>query len=295
MKAKITLIVLSFLFSLQTFSQSPSWLWAKSAGGTLNDPARSVTADASGNIIAVGYFFSPTITFGSTTLIKTVTTGSFIADMFIVKYDASGNVLWAKSAGGTSVDYARSVTADASGNIIVAGSFQSATITFGSTTLTDGEFIVKYDTAGTVIWAESIGSRSITSDASGNIIVARYFYGPTLTLGSTTLTNVDSTGNTADMYVAKLGIITVGINEMTNDEFPLTIYPNPTTTEVTLNFVKAARYEVQLRNMIGEVLFKKTTSTEQMKINLRDFPKGIYFIAVQDEKNNLVVRKIVKM
>ncbi|MEK6616209.1 MAG: T9SS type A sorting domain-containing protein, partial [Bacteroidota bacterium] len=57
--------------------------------------------------------------------------------MFFVKYDPSGNVLWAKSAGGTSYDEANSVTADASGNIIAAGFFKSPTITFGSTTLTN--------------------------------------------------------------------------------------------------------------------------------------------------------------
>ena len=292
MKAKITLIVLSFLFSLQTFSQSPNWLWAKSAGFTFNNVANSVTADASGNIIAAGHFVSA-ITFGSTTL---TSAGDY--DMFIVKYDTAGNVLWAKSAGGTAREIARSVATDASGNIIAAGSFESAAITFGSITLTNVAYgdilIVKYDTGGNVLWAKSaVGiyqdeAYSVTTDSSGNIIAAGFFESPSLTFGSTTLTN-------GGIFVAKLGVITVGINEMTNDEFPLTIYPNPTTTEVTLNFVKAARYEVQLRNMIGEVLFKTTTSTEQMKIDLRDFPKGIYFIAVQDEKNNLVVRKIVKM
>ncbi|MEK6616208.1 MAG: hypothetical protein AABZ32_08880, partial [Bacteroidota bacterium] len=113
-------------------AQAPNYLWAKSAGGTSNDYATSVTADASGNIIAAGSFVSPTITFGSTTL-----TNAGSVDMFFVKYDPSGNVLWAKSAGGTSYDEATSVTADASGNIIAAGLFVSPTITFGSTTLTN--------------------------------------------------------------------------------------------------------------------------------------------------------------
>jgi hypothetical protein len=30
-------------------------------------------------------------------------------------------------------------------------------------------------------------------------------------------------------------------------------------------------------------------------LDVRTLPSGIYFVAVRDEKNNLVVRKIVKM
>jgi hypothetical protein len=52
---------------------------------------------------------------------------------------------------------------------------------------------------------------------------------------------------------------------------------------------------VQLANTLGEILFQTTTSAEQMKIEVRDFPKGIYFVSVRDGENNLVVRKVVKM
>ena len=157
-KRKITLTVLSFLFSLQTFSQSPDWLWAQSAGGTSGDEGRSCATDASGNVIATGLFSSPTITFGTTVL-----TNAGGNDMFIVKYDPSGNVLWAKSAGGTSGAGGNSCTTDASGNIIATGYFTSPTITFGTTVLTNANagssdiFIVKYDSGGNVLWAKSEG------------------------------------------------------------------------------------------------------------------------------------------
>jgi hypothetical protein len=59
--------------------------------------------------------------------------------MYVVKYDASGNVLWAKSStgGGTSSDLANSVAVDGSGNSYIAGYYSSPTIQFGSTTLTN--------------------------------------------------------------------------------------------------------------------------------------------------------------
>ena len=183
-------------------------LWAKSVGGSSEDRANSVATDVNGNILVTGYFISPTITFGSTTL-----TNAGNWDMFLAKYDAGGNVLWAKRAGGNSYDEALSVSTDASGNILVAGYFLSPTITFGSTTLTNVNpngnsndiFIVKYDTGGNLLWAKSAGGNSydaahcISTDASGNIIVTGDFSSTSISFGSTILTNA---GND-DMFLAK--------------------------------------------------------------------------------------------
>ena len=64
-----------------------------------------------------------------------------------MKYDANGNALWAKSAGGPSDDGGFSVAVDASGNDYLTGYFDSPTITFGSDTLlnagSENMFLVK--------------------------------------------------------------------------------------------------------------------------------------------------------
>jgi len=173
-------------------------LWAKSAGGTGSDGACSVSVDASGNAFVAGYFQDPSITFGSTTL-----TSAGSLDIFLAKYDAVGNVLWAKSAGDTSADMAYSVAIDVSGNIYVSGAFESPTITFGSTILKNAgfsnTFLAKYDATGNELWAKSADSssidgiiRSITIDAFGYIYAIGYFKSPTITLGPFTLTNAGS-------------------------------------------------------------------------------------------------------
>ncbi len=181
-------------------------LWAKSTGGIQNDYGNSVVADASGNIIVTGEFYSSSFTFGTTTL-----TNAGNIDIFTVKYGSSGNVLWAKGAGGTGIEESASVTRDAIGNIIVTGRFNSSTITFGTTTLTSAGsydiFIVKYDSTGNVLWAKSEGGTSmeygysLTSDANGNIIVTGDFYSPSISFGTTTLTN--SSANHDDVFIVK--------------------------------------------------------------------------------------------
>src|ERR1035437_9994737 len=104
-------IVICTIVGLHPFganAQTPNWSWAKSAGGTSNDLGQSVSTDASGNAFVTGYFQSPTIPFGSTTTL----TNAGSSNIFLAKYDASGNVLWAKSAGGTSFDEGLGISTD---------------------------------------------------------------------------------------------------------------------------------------------------------------------------------------
>jgi len=211
MKKQLLLVAVITSYAVQTFSQSPNWLWAKSAVGAATDEGLSISTDASGNVYATGYFFSPSLTFGTTTLTNA---SNGTADIFLVKYDASGNVIWAKSAGGVNSDKGLSVSADASGNVLVTGPFYSPSITFGTTTLinTDNSgnsadiFVVKYDANGNVLWAKSAGGtsyeygNSISTDANGNVLVTGYFDSPSITFGTTTLTN---SGSSTDIFILK--------------------------------------------------------------------------------------------
>lgn len=214
MKEKIYISIIPFLIGITAFSQPPSWEWAKRAGGTSQDNSKSVTTDSFGNVYVIGVFASNSISFGSITLTNDTTDNSF--DIFIVKYDETGNVVWAKRAGGPGSDIPHSISIDPSGNLYVAGGFSSSSITFGSTILIINNvggtdmFILKYDNNGNELWAKTGtgGSStdiafSTTTDALGNVYVAGEFRSSTITFGATTLINQDTTNSTFDMFLIK--------------------------------------------------------------------------------------------
>ncbi|HKR04475.1 MAG TPA: T9SS type A sorting domain-containing protein [Bacteroidia bacterium] len=204
LKKEFSFIAVLLFFSLQSFSQTPDWTWAKRAGGSGTDWVSSSAADAAGNVYVVGHFYSPAITFGSTTL-----NNSGLTDMFLVKYNAAGNVVWARKAGSTGSEWVYGVAVDITGNVYIAGQFNSPSITFGSITLnTAGAydiFFAKYDAAGNVLWARRAGGTqvdgaiSVVTDASGNTYVAGNFSSPSVTFGTTTLPIMGG----ADMFLAK--------------------------------------------------------------------------------------------
>ena len=79
---KLTLIVTALFIVVNSFSQAPNWVWAKSAGGSASDYGFSVATDQLGNVYETGSFRSSSITFGSTTLTNA---SSGTDDMFLVK------------------------------------------------------------------------------------------------------------------------------------------------------------------------------------------------------------------
>ncbi|HTB32465.1 MAG TPA: T9SS type A sorting domain-containing protein [Bacteroidia bacterium] len=183
---------------LAKYDPNGNVLWAKAgitpsitSYGELNE--NSIATDTAGNVYIAGEFVD-SITFGTTTLSGR---GCFV---FLVKYDPNGNVVWAKQS--TSSQYGNNgagVATDKAGNIYVTGFFYSA-ITFGShalNTFYQATFLVKYSSAGNVIWAKQSNipwvtcygySLSVATDKAGYEYITGAF-GDTLIFGIDTLKN----------------------------------------------------------------------------------------------------------
>jgi Secretion system C-terminal sorting domain len=193
------------------YSSEGTFVWGESAGGAGADTANSVTIDASGNVYVVGTFQSDTINFGTYTL-HNVSPGT--SDIFIVKYTPYGDVIWAKCFGGPGNDLVNDIAVDANFNMFIAGNYFSPNFTIGTTPLTNADgsgssediFYAKFDTAGTNIWAYSVGTimddkaQAITVDASGNVYMTGSYDSPSLTFGATA-----TLGNNGDydVYIVK--------------------------------------------------------------------------------------------
>ncbi len=201
---------------LAKYAPNGDIIWAKNAGVNGEDVGNDIICDLLNNVYLTGQFRSDSIIFGSTILNNN---GS--DDIFLVKYNSDGNVLWAKRSGNTDSDIGKSVTADTSGNVYLTGYFESNNISFGAINLTingtygypnTDVFIAKYNKNGDALWAKNAGNSGtdkgidITTNLSGNnIYVTGIFNSSSVSFGSTTLNNngdydmfivrYDSTGN----------------------------------------------------------------------------------------------------
>jgi hypothetical protein len=209
-KVIATLALLAISNSQTLVAQTDICAWAKNGTGSAMDAAISVTSDENNNVISGGWFYSPTLTFGTTVLTNANNT-TWTSDAYLVKYDAAGNVQWAKSFGGTGEDAIRSIVTDTDGKIYVLGNFASSSITIGSTPYTNAGtgyqdlFLIKLDADGTILWSKkSSGSYSETGealsiDANGNLLMVGSFNSSSFTFGSQTVTG-DGTSNKAFLF-----------------------------------------------------------------------------------------------
>src|SRR5262245_9002480 len=217
----LILCLLGILFPDGTFSQEtpPRSRWAVRQGGTNAEVVYGIAADSAGNVIVAGYFYGPP---GSIRQFGGVTfTNGPAADgeeILVAKLNGSGNVLWAKRAGDTSIDVAKAVAVDSAGNAYVTGRFSGANADFDSFHLavvggnTD-IFVAKYSPTGAVQWVRQMGvsrnflesGNGIATDALGNLYVTGFFGMTNGAFRSFTLTNtwgsacfvvrMDSSGN----------------------------------------------------------------------------------------------------
>src|SRR5690606_33994250 len=166
---------------------------------------------ATDNIYVAGSFGGEELNIDDITLSSTMDEGSdyYTSDVFTVKLNSSGQVLWAKSYGGTGNESAKDITVDASGKVYITGSFNGVANFSGNFLVSEGSsndvFVLKTKNAGVVEWAEGFGStgsdngKGIIVDSSGNIYVTGEFEN-TVSFGSTDLTAVGY----KDMFLIKL-------------------------------------------------------------------------------------------
>jgi len=135
----------------------PETEWEKTFGGIYDDYAYSVQQTTDGGYIMAG---------------GTNTYGAGWYDVYLVKTDASGNMEWEQTFGGSSRDEARSVQQTMDGGYIIAGST-------GSYGAGGGDFyLIKTDALGDMVWEKTFGgsgsdeARSVQQTPDGGYIIA---------------------------------------------------------------------------------------------------------------------------
>ena len=160
------------------------FLWAKRFGaGGKQTYGQGVAADSSGNVVVVGNF-AGTVDFAGSSLSSVG--GS---DVFVVKLDPSGSLVWNKRFGGPTSQHATGVAVvNGAGDVFVLGTF-SGTVDFGGGPfIASGPqdiFVMKLDSTGAHVWSKHFGYPSglqvaagVAADSAGNVFITGTFSGP---------------------------------------------------------------------------------------------------------------------
>ncbi|MEL0120411.1 MAG: MBG domain-containing protein, partial [Opitutae bacterium] len=153
---------------LARFTVNGSIDWVKQIGGYTEDYGGGITLDLDGQPVIAGTFEGSTKLDAAVTLYATAS-----REMFVAKYDSTGELLWSRQVGGgsTSKIEPADLTTGPSGTIGVTGNFHSDLV-FGDTTYASvGEsdvFFITYDSHGELVHLDTFGS---TGEDAGTAVI----------------------------------------------------------------------------------------------------------------------------
>ena len=274
-------------------------MWAKSIGGPFSDAAYDIDTDYEGNIYVTGYFaeFAP---FGNVIL-----SALGWDDVFLAKYDPDGNVEWALSEGGPSLDLGSGLSVDPLGNIYLTGLFDSFAL-FGNQALQGTEFeifVARYSGKGVLDWVKQAGG--LRGDFGTAIAVsksnARFAYFTGYYALTSRFDEIDLTpAKNTNFFVGKISPYTVGLEPGLSGSRDITVYPNPSNGSF---FVDAGAFKLEDNSMLfvldmkGTVVFqlqldRKIISGHHIPVNLH-VKSGMYFLKIESKAGTSMGKVII--
>ena len=218
-------------------------------------------------------------------------------DYWIVKTDSFGIKKWDKDFGGTlNEDDFRNISQTTDGGYLFSGASYSSI--GGDKTEnnlgTEQSWIVKTDSIGLKQWDKTLRTNSTLHDETGFAFQTND--------GCYTIANYTDAGAGGDKTQLSRGsydywiikfcdtTLTTSINQISNTQFPISIYPNP--TNALLNLFSDDNENIVIMNLVGEIVLQKTFSSNtkgKVEMDISFLQAGIYFIKVGRE-----VRKFIK-
>lgn len=151
------LILFLLLLFVVPVAASPIVRFAKTWGGSASEQGRGVAVDSKGDIFVTG---------------STSSFGAGLSDIFLLKYDSSGNLLFQETWGGTANDYASGIAVDSANNAVHVVGY---TYSFGAGQ--DDVLLLTFTLNGALQSAETWGGTSfdegigVAVDNSGGVYV----------------------------------------------------------------------------------------------------------------------------
>ncbi|HQW86459.1 MAG TPA: T9SS type A sorting domain-containing protein [Flavobacteriales bacterium] len=203
-------------FFIQKLTPTGDLVYGYAFGGVAQEMATGITADATGNAYITGYIQS--------VMDMDPGPGSFlvgsagILDIFVLKLDPTGDLLWASTIGGATLENGRAIALDAASNIHIAGYFTGTVdfdpgpgADFRSSAGGNDIFVLKLGSDGSHLWTATMGgpgmdiAEAIAVDDLGNVLTTGTFADSADLDPGADIDMLTSTGG-LDIFVSKLDV-----------------------------------------------------------------------------------------
>ena len=284
--------------------------WKKALGGTGNDWAQSVQQTVDGGYIVFGF---------TTSNDDDVSGNNGYLDYWMVKLNSSGTIEWQKALGGTGQEGANSIEFQADGAHSIQQTTDTGYIVAGYSKSNDGD--VSGNHGNFDYWVVKLGDCTLPQPAfsntnSGNVYNFTYTgtnpyttiswdFGdgtPVSTIANPTHSYADSGSYTVCVTVTDdcgsnttcqtINTVGTGINNIPGF-VNMSIYPNPTAQEITIDNVEAGTI-LDIYDNMGSLVLQTKLKGDKDNVDVSSLSSGIYLMRFTDKEGGQGSYKFVK-
>jgi hypothetical protein len=282
---------------LTKFDADMNVQWQRCYGGNNHDGIFSIIE------IENGYVFT-----GSTSSTDMPGFHGGISDLWVVRIDIDGNVVWQKAFGGSGGEEGHSIFASEDGGFIVAGITQSnngdVSGNHGISEHYTDIWMFKVNGDGILQWQQCFGGagreeiyKGVVRKSDNNFVIAgTTSYGPSHDVGCTPYGG--NSGLDKDFWVFEiLNDDTVNIVTPPASAREIRVYPNPATTETWLQLPEGTNNSslpMQLISAKGILVYSTTVRGRFHKIETINLPAGLYLVRLWDGERWMVEKLVVR-
>jgi hypothetical protein len=214
----------------------------------------------------------------------TTSFGSGGSDIYIIKIDTSGGVIWEKTYGGSGNEQAGTIVLNSTSDYVISG----ITDSYGSGGY--DAYLLKINELGDTIWTRKYGgaqddyANTLRKTVDGGFVFSGFTY---------------SYGNNMEVYLVKTRADGFAeINEVSEDIFEFSIYPNPCSDILSLSspVFNNQNILIKISNASGSVVME--TNIAKLNRNIIDIdvsylPSGVYLLSVLFNETQISKKLII--
>ncbi len=142
----------SYDFWVVKIADNGDLVWERSYGGSGIEVSYDIAKTSDNAYVVAGHTFSTD---------EDVSKNNGASDIWLIKIDENGNLLWERTYGGTAYDTAQSVSLTGDGGFVISGNSRSSDMDVTENAGENDIWVLKTDSEGNPIWQQTYGGSAL--------------------------------------------------------------------------------------------------------------------------------------
>ncbi len=223
-------------------------------------------------------------------------------DVWLVKIDYSGNIIWQKCYGGSNDESPGKIFQTSDGGFMVFAnthSFDSDVVGNPSNSSVNlSIWIFKIDSLGNLLWQQCIGGHA-DERVYGVVQESDYKYTVAGEMNFSPSSDVNCSnfvyGSMQNYWVFGISDTTVNIVENSPESIIVKIYPNPANSVLNIDFPNDYNIQNTIMEIVdinGRTMLKSEPVSISTQLDIKLLNNGIYLVKIQND-NTLITKRII--